>query len=374
MPMAFDLDSEYTALTESCAIWDVAAERQVELKGPDAERLANILTCRDIEGMSVGECRYAIMCDDKGTVINDPVLLKLAEDRFWFSIADSDVLLWAQAHATSLGLNVEASEPDASPLAVQGPKSLDLMKDLFGHKIDIDKLKYFWFIETTLDGIPLLLARSGWSPELGYELYLMDSDRGLDLWDKVWEAGQKYNIVPGAPNQERRIEGGMISYRGDTLPDTNALELGLPKRFVDTDQPLNFIGKLALKKIKEEGVKRKFVSFTVHSDEQVHRPPYFVGERLVLSSTGPDSAPDDGKFTGVISAISSSRNTPDGQFLALGTVPRSLSKLGSEFKVKLSNGSSARAVVDKYNPLPDFMRKPEEAAPIKDYEEVFENA
>ena len=181
MPMAFDLDKEYSALSQNVALWDVAAERQVELKGPDAEKLANYLTCRDVRGMTVGECKYAVMCDDQGVVINDPVLLKLADDRYWFSIADSDVLLWARAHATTLGLNVDVFEPDASPLAVQGPKSLPLMRDLFGDKIDVDNLKHFWFVETELNGIPLLLARSGWSPERGYELYLMDSSRGLDL-------------------------------------------------------------------------------------------------------------------------------------------------------------------------------------------------
>lgn len=348
MPLIYDFDKEYEALTNSVAIWDVAAERQVELLGPDAHRLAQMLTCRDVSEMEIGECKYAIMCDDKGNVINDPVLLKLSEDRYWFSIADSDILLWAQAHATSLGLDVEVSEPDGSPLALQGPKSLDLVTDLFGDKIDTKELRVFWFVETDLDGIPLLLARSGWSPENGYELYLMDKNRGADLWDKVWEAGQKYDIFPGAPNQARRIEGGMISFGGDTDHDTNALELGLPKRFVDLDQETNFIGKLALKKIKAAGVKRTMVGMRVMGggmDGDLHRAPKFVGERLRILDG------EDGEPIGQLSAISNSKLVPSGQFLAMGLVGKASSKPGTELYIEMADGTKARAFVEKLSEL-----------------------
>lgn len=260
MPIGFgNPDAEYRALTQDVAIWDVGAERQVELSGPDAGKLAQLLTCRDISNMKIQTCKYAVMCDNDGIVLNDPVLLKLSHFRYWFSLADSDALLWCKAHADARNMDVEVLEPDVSPLAIQGPKSLDLARELFGEEL-VDGIKYFHFREVTLDGeIPILLARSGWSPEHGYELYLRDQAFGDRLWDIVWGVGQKYGITPGAPNQQRRIEGGMLSFGGDTLPDTNALELGLPKRMVDPYTEHEFMGKEALQRIAIDGPQRHFV-------------------------------------------------------------------------------------------------------------------
>jgi len=278
MPLGFNdgRETEYIALTEDAAIWDVAAERQVELKGPDASKLAQLLTCRDVSELEVGKCVYAIMTDMAGVVINDPVLLKLSDDHYWFSIADSDVLLWAKGVATAQMYNVDVTEPDVSPLAIQGPKSTDILRELYGSEV-VDSLSYFGFahgedttyIPSSIEGkepIPTLLARSGWSPERGYEIYLKDGSRGTELWDRVWEIGQKYNLKPGAPNQQRRMEAGMLSFGGDTLEDTNALELGLPKRFVDPFGTHEFIGKAALQKISQEGVKRKLVGLKFEGD------------------------------------------------------------------------------------------------------------
>merc|ERR1711934_793071 len=201
MPLAFDIgpEAEYTALTQDVAIWDVGAERQVELRGRDAAKLAQLLTCRDISTMAPNTCRYAIMCDGDGILLNDPVLLKLSEDQFWFSLADSDALLWCKAHAEARNLDVEVFEPDVSPLALQGPRSRDLVREVFG----VDNLKYFHFQQLEHEGMPLLIARSGWSPEHGYEIYLKDGKHGDRLWELLWEAGQKHNIKPGAPNQSR---------------------------------------------------------------------------------------------------------------------------------------------------------------------------
>ena len=264
MPLGFgDPRGEYEALTQGVTMWDVAAERQVELRGADAHKLAQLMTCRDISNLKPGTCAYAIMCDDAGIVINDPLLIKLSDQRYWFSIADSDVLLWAQGLALGRGLDVSIIEPDVSPLAVQGPKSRDVMRKLFGAEV-VDDIKYFHFRrgkETVLDGcIPVTLARSGWSPELGYELYLEDSKWGSRLWDLVAEAGAEFGIVPGAPNQQRRVEAGMLSFGGDTLPDTNALELGLPRKMCDPFMTPEFIGKKALQHIahREGGPRRRF--------------------------------------------------------------------------------------------------------------------
>lgn len=298
MPLGYGSpEQEYQALTEGVAMWDVSAQRQVELRGPDAAALAQYLTPRDLSQVQTGTCVYAIMCDDEGIVINDPVLLKLDENHFWFSIADSDVLLWAKAMALARGMHVKITEPDVSPLAVQGPRSLDLMRDLFGSWVD--DLKYFHFRdgpETVLDGdIPLLVARSGWSPERGYELYLKDSTKGNRLWDLVAEHGARYGIIPGAPNQQRRMEAGMISFGGDTLPDTNALELGLPRKFVNPFGDYDFVGKEALQRIHEEGPKRRFAGI-MFDQQTVPETAEFQGQHHPLISA------DSGEECGVLTA------------------------------------------------------------------------
>merc|ERR1719498_1096916 len=168
--------------------------------------------------MDVGQCRYAIIVDDEGMVLNDPVVSRLAEDRFWLSGADGDLILWAKALAIGRNLRVRVSEAAVSPVAIQGPKSTPLLADLFGEWIY--DLKYFRFKEVELDGMPIALARSGWSPEIGYELYLQDESRGNELWDRLMHIGRKYDLKPGSPNQKRRIEGGMLNFGSDiTKPE-----------------------------------------------------------------------------------------------------------------------------------------------------------
>jgi aminomethyltransferase len=244
-------------------MWDVACERQVELAGPDAERLIRYLTTRDISGTTIGQGRYVPLCDYDGNLINDPVLLKLSDDCFWLSIADSDILLWAQAISAERGLDVRVSEPDASPLGVQGPRADDVVADLFGDWVR--ELKYFWFRETDLDGIPILLARSGWSKQGGFELYLRDARRGTELYDRVKEAGAPYGIVPGAPSDIERVESGLLSYGADARYNVNPFEAGLGT-FVDLDRDDEFVGKAALQRIAEEGVRRRRVGFVIGGD------------------------------------------------------------------------------------------------------------
>ena len=189
---------EYWRLIDGVAMWDVSCERQVELVGEDAGRLAQILCPRKLERMRTGQGWYVPVCDHSGVLLSDPILLKLAEDRYWLSIADSDLLLWAKAVAAERSLDVKVSEPDVSPLAVQGPKAIEVIVDLFGDQAR--SIGYFHFRETELDGIPLLLARSGWSKQGGFELYLRDASRGAELWNKVKEAGALYDIGPGSPS------------------------------------------------------------------------------------------------------------------------------------------------------------------------------
>ena len=255
-----DLIGEYWALIDNVVMWDVACERQVELKGPDAESLVRYLTPREISGTSIGQAKYVPICDHDGTLINDPVLQKLADDCFWLSLADSDILLWAKAIAAERGLDVRVTEPDASPLGVQGPRADDVVADLFGDWVR--ELKYFWFKETALDGIPVLLARSGWSKQSGFELYLRDANRGTDLYNRVKEAGAPYGIQPGAPSDIERVESGLVSYGSDARHGANPFETGLGA-FVDLERDDDFVGKAALKRIVEEGVRRRRVGFVI---------------------------------------------------------------------------------------------------------------
>ena len=280
MPVSYgDPQAEYRRLIEGVAMWDVAAERQVEITGPDAARLVSYLTPRDLQDCPLGKGKYVPLCDHQGRLINDPVLLRLAEDRFWLSIADSDVLLWVRAVAAEGGFDVTVGEPDVSPLAIQGPKAESVIVDLLGEWVR--DLKYFWFRETVLDGIPLVVARSGWSKQGGFELYLRDGAKGAALWDRVKEAGAACDIGPGAPNYIERVESGLLSYGADTVPDSNPFEVGLDK-LIGLDRSDNFIGKQALLGIAEKGPSRKLVGVTfdgapVHPNE--HPWPVHVGAK-----------------------------------------------------------------------------------------------
>ena len=255
--------AEYDSLMTGVTMWDVAAQRQVEISGPDAAVLIQYLTTRDISKTKIGQGRYVPICNHEGNLINDPVLLMLAPGQYWLSIADSDIELWASAIAVERGLDVQVFEPDVSPLAIQGPMAEILAADLFGDSVK--ELKYFGFKQTELQGIPLLLARSGWSKQGGFELYLQDGTRGVELWNLVKAAGAAYDICPGAPNDLERIESGLISYGADGRLQTNPcnpFEISLGK-LVNFDKADDFVGKAALLKIKTEGAKRRRVGFVI---------------------------------------------------------------------------------------------------------------
>ena len=261
-----DPQREYERLINAVAMWDVGAQRQVELQGPDAAQLVRYLCARDVSGTAIGQGRYVPICNHDGNLINDPVLLKLTDHQFWLSIADSDIELWASAIAAERGFDVRVFEPDVSPLAVQGPKAAELIAQLFGDWVH--ELKYFWFRVTSLQGIPLVLARSGWSKQGGFELYLRDGARGQELWDIVKAAGAVFDIGPGAPNDAERLESGLLSYGADARLQThpaNPFELGLGK-LVNLDGSYDFIGKSALLKIKAAGIKRRLSGFIIHGE------------------------------------------------------------------------------------------------------------
>ena len=258
-----DPEQNFWNLVNDAILCDVAVERQVEITGSDAAKFTQMLTPRDLSSMSVGQCRYILITNSEGGILNDPILLRLAENHFWISLADSDVLLWAQGVAVHSGLDVKITEPDVSPLQLQGPKSGEIMRELFGESIL--ELKYYWLREVELDGIPLVVSRTGWSSELGYELYLRDGSQGDALWERIMAVGKSFGLKPGHTSSIRRIEGGMLSYHADADIHTNPYELGLD-RLVNLDMKAEFIGKAALRRIKDEGVKRKQVGLIIDCD------------------------------------------------------------------------------------------------------------
>jgi len=251
---------EYWHLIEHVAIWDVGVERQVEISGPDALTLTQRLTPRDLSRCAVGQGKYVLITADDGGVINDPVLLRLAEDRFWLSLADSDVLLWARGVAVNAGLKVDIEEPDVWPLQLQGPKSKPLVADLFGDRVA--SMPYYAFSEASLDSIPVVVTRTGWTGEVGYEIYLRDGSRGDALWERVMAAGKGYQIRPTGPCDIRRIEAGILNYGADMTLADNPYELGLGWT-VDLDKAQDFIGRAALRRIKAEGVRRKLAGIEI---------------------------------------------------------------------------------------------------------------
>ncbi len=258
-----DLEAEYEKLLRDVTLWDVSVERQVEITGPDAFTFTNMLTPRDLNQCSVGQGRYVILTAEDGGIVNDPVLLRLGENHFWLAQADSDVLLWAKGVALNSGLDVEICEPDVSPMQLQGPKSKQVASKLFGEEV-LD-LRYYHFLETELDGIPVVVTRTGWSGEVGYEIYLRDGSRGVELWERVMDAGREFGIAPTGPSDIRRIEAAILNYGIDMTLDTNPFEVGLGWQ-VELDQGASFIGRGALERIKAEGPTRFLAGVEIEGD------------------------------------------------------------------------------------------------------------
>ncbi|MFT5258863.1 MAG: glycine cleavage system aminomethyltransferase T [Saprospiraceae bacterium] len=325
----------YWNLINDAVLCDVAVERQVEITGPDAAKFTQLLTSRDLSKCVVGQCKYVLITNADGGMLNDPVLLRLGENHFWLSLADSDILMWAQGVAVHSGLDVTICEPDVSPLQLQGPKSGEIMQALFGD--EIETLKYYWFREIELDGIPLVVSRTGWSSELGYELFLRDASFGDQLWEKIMAAGEPHNIQPGHTSSIRRIEGGMLSYHADMDNQTNPYELGLG-RLVNLKSDIKFVGREALEKIKKEGVSRMQVGLEVE------------GDPLPASNTTFWPVLNFGAEVGyVTSAIYSPRLDRN---IALGFVHTEFSGIGTQLEVQMPNGTGKARVVEKpfYDP------------------------
>ena len=251
LPTVFrSVEEDYHHLKQAVQVWDVACERQVELRGPDAGRLAQLLTPRDLRGMLPGQCYYVPIVDETGGMLNDPVAVKLAEDRWWISIADSDLLYWIKGLAYGYRLDVLVDEPDVSPLAVQGPRADDLMAAVFGDAVR--KIRFFRFAQLEFQGRHMVVARSGYSKQGGFEIYVEGEELGMPLWNALMEPGKSMDVHAGCPNLIERIEGGLLSYGNDMTDDNTPHECGLG-RFCNTQTAIGCIGRDALLRVAKEG-------------------------------------------------------------------------------------------------------------------------
>ena len=325
-----DPEQNFWNLVNEAILCDVAVERQVEVTGPDAAAFVQMLTPRDLSKMAVGQCKYILITNADGGLLNDPILLRLAENHFWISLADSDILLWAQGVAVHSGLDVSICEPDVSPLQLQGPNSGEIMKALFGESIG--DLRYYWLRELELEGIPLLVSRTGWSSELGYEIYLRDGAYGSALWERIMAAGAAFGLKPGHTSSIRRIEGGMLSYHADADIHTNPFELGLG-RLVNLDIEANFIGKSALRLIKAKGVERKQVGLIL--DGAPLRGPNTSFWTIT------DKEETIGKVTSAVFSPRLQKN------IALAMVSVDYTALGSELRVLVGEQQRSALVVER---------------------------
>jgi dimethylsulfoniopropionate demethylase len=263
LPASFEdsLEDTYYHLKKHVQVWDVAAERQVEITGIDSYKLVQLMTCRDLSKSKIGRCYYCQIIDNRGGLINDPIVLKISDEKWWLSIADSDVILFVKGLAIGNKFDVKIIEPNVNIMAVQGPKSFALMEKIFGKKIT--ELKFFGFDYFNFKGSKHLIAQSGWSKQGGYEIYVEDTNSGLELYDHLFDVGKEFNVKPGCPHLIERMESTLLSYGNDMDNNDNPLECGFDK-YVNLDSDIDFIGKQELIKIKSEGIKKKLMGFFIN--------------------------------------------------------------------------------------------------------------
>ena len=323
LPTAYaSLEEDYWHLREHVQIWDVACQVQVQVQGPDAHKLVEYLTPRDLSKIVPGQCVYAPLIDDKAGIVNDPIILCLAPDRFWLSISDTDVLLWVKGLALGTGFDVEVSDPDVFPLSIQGPKSETLLSRLIDKRIG--DIRFFRFIETQIAGIPLVIARTGWSGQGGFELYLSDSSDGERLWDTVTEAGADLNLRPGCPNLIDRIETGLLSHGNDMTLNDNPIEAGLD-RFFKMGKAADYLGRDALERIAVTGPERRMVRLVVEG-EAIANPR----ETYPLTVT-------DMQDSGCVTSITFSPRL--GSNVGLGYVPANKTATGTAVTIDTPTGT-----------------------------------
>ena len=330
-PIRFDdFEAEYWHLLNHVTLWDVSVERCVEISGPDGLAFTQLMTPRDLSACAVGQAKYVLITAPDGGILNDPVLTRMDQDRFWLALASSDVLFYAKCLAAHAGMNVQIREADVSPLQIQGPKSKDVVRDLFGDQI-LD-LRYYWFTERELDGIPVIVTRTGWTSEVGYEVYLCDSsgDNGTRLWERIMAAGAPYQIRPTGPSDIRRVEAGIFNWGADMTYENDPLEMGL-ERLVDWDMEGRCLAMDALKRIRDEGVTRRIVGVELDGDGF----PALNSTKWPVSSNG-----------SVVGKVTSAVHSPRlGKNLGYAWVPAAMAEHGTTLDVKTEWGDRTATVV-----------------------------
>ena len=321
-PIRFDtFEAEFDALLNGVTLWDVSVERCLEISGPDGFRFAQLLTPRNLSKCAVGQGKYVTICDSDGGVINDPVMTRMEENTFWFALASSDALLFARGLKNAYpNLNVTIREREVAPVQIQGPKSKPLMVDLVGP--EILEMKYYWWRRAEIRGIPVVITRTGWTSEVGYEVYLLDPSKGTEIWEALMEAGKPYNVKPTGPSDIRRVEGGILNWGADMTYENNPLEIGL-ERLVDFKLPDDAcISIAALKRIKAEGVRRRLVG--AEFDGQ----PFPELNNVKWPAYRADGGEEIGKVTSAIYSPRLKRN------IGYCWVPMDLAKDGSTVRVE----------------------------------------
>ena len=327
LPAYYDeLAPEYWALVNDVTLWDVGVERVVEISGPDGFALANALTCRDLTKCAVGQGKYAPIIAPDGGIVNDPVLLRRDENTFWLCLADGDAHLYAMGLAHGMGLDATVSLPEVYPVQVQGPKAKDLMRDLAGEAVL--GVKYYWSVDAAIGDIPVVISRTGWTGEIGYEVFLSDPSRGDELWEAIMEAGARYGIRPIAPCEARRIEAGIFNCNSDFTSQNNPFEIMGMERLVET-QDADYVGKTALEGIRAQGVSRKLVGIETPGDPSYFeitepRPALAGGERI-------------GKVTDLVWSPRLERN------IGYVWVPIDLAGPGNDLEIEWKNGTRTSA-------------------------------
>jgi aminomethyltransferase len=329
---------EYWSLLNDVTLWDVGVERQVEISGPQAFDFTNMLIPRDLSKCEVGQCKYVFLTAPDGGIINDPILLRVAEDRFWLSLADSDAGLWAMGLAHAGGWDVTVREIDVAPIQIQGPKAKGLMSDLFG--ADILNMKYYHLQNRQLNGMDVVVSRTGYSGEMGYEIYLRNATRDAGkLWDTVWEAGRAHDLRVIGPCHIRRIEAGMLAYGCDITLETNPLEVGYDYNWmVDLDQDADFVGKEALARARSEGASRLMVGLEIDGDPLGSYNDGSMLEPFAVSENG-------GEHVGLVTSACHSPRLERN--IGLAMVPIGLSAEGTRLSVHTPQGVRQAVVVRK---------------------------
>ena len=333
MPYGFgDVVEEYWSLVNDVTLWDVATERQVEVAGPDAARFIDLIVARNLDGLLPGQCRYVVMTDETGAIINDPVLARLEDNVYWLSAADADILLWCKGVAAFAGLNVTIRQPDVAPIQIQGAKSREVVGTLFGEPAVA--LRYYHLLRTELDGIPVMLTRTGWSGDLGYEIYLCDTSRAQELWDRILEAGKPHRMRVTGPNTIRRVEAGIIAMRSDIPPNTTPYHVGL-ERLVDLSKGVEFIGKPALRETARKGVSWSLASLAFDKSATHAEAATFGCQPVLL----------DGKAVGETTVVVHSPRV--GSAIGYARVDSAAAGLGTGLFVDGKQGRVAATVVKR---------------------------